>query len=223
MNLISPILLPENVLLDAESTSKKRVLERAGILFENSRQVARSQIFDSLFAREKLGSTGLGHGVAIPHGRIKGLRDAMAAFIKTQAPIPFDAPDGQPVNLIFVLLVPERATDIHKAVDPAPDPKYLRLVGLTMEEALGKVHKPVGCDNCNGLGYRGRKGVYEMMIMNSRIRDLAFNVAPVTEIRRAAVDSGMRTLTGDGRIKILNGTTTADEVARMTQSDLDNE
>ena len=113
MNLISPILLPENVLLDAESTSKKRVLERAGILFENSRQVARSQIFDSLFAREKLGSTGLGHGVAIPHGRIKGLRDAMAAFIKTQAPIPFDAPDGQPVNLIFVLLVPERATDIH--------------------------------------------------------------------------------------------------------------
>lgn len=113
MNLISPILLPENVILDAESTSKKRVLERAGILFENSRQVARSQIFDSLFAREKLGSTGLGHGVAIPHGRIKGLRDAMAAFIKTQAPIPFDAPDGQPVNLIFVLLVPERATDIH--------------------------------------------------------------------------------------------------------------
>ena len=113
MNLISPILLPENVLLDAESTSKKRVLERAGILFENSRQVARSQVFDSLFAREKLGSTGLGHGVAIPHGRIKGLRDAMAAFIKTQVPIPFDAPDAQPVNLVFVLLVPERATDIH--------------------------------------------------------------------------------------------------------------
>ena len=113
MNLISPILLPEYVILDAESTSKKRVLERVGILFENTRQVARSQVFDSLFAREKLGSTGLGHGVAIPHGRIKGLRDAMTAFIKTQAPIPFDAPDGQPVNLIFVLLVPERATDLH--------------------------------------------------------------------------------------------------------------
>ena len=113
MNLISQILLPENVVLDAESTSKKRVLERVGILFENTRQVARSQVFDSLFAREKLGSTGLGHGVAIPHGRIKGLRDAVAAFIKTQMPIPFDAPDGLPVNLIFVLLVPERATDLH--------------------------------------------------------------------------------------------------------------
>ena len=110
-----------------------------------------------------------------------------------------------------------------KAIDENPDPKYLRLVGLTVEEATGKVMKPVGCENCNSLGYRGRKGVYEMMIMNSRIRDLAFNVAPVTEIRRAAVESGMRTLTGDGRIKILNGVTTADEVARMTQTDLDNE
>lgn len=113
MNLISPILLPENVIVDAESTSKKRVLERAGILFESTRQVSRSQVFDSLFAREKLGSTGLGHGVAIPHGRTKGLRDAMAAFIKTQSPIPFDAPDGQPVTLTFILLVPERATDLH--------------------------------------------------------------------------------------------------------------
>ncbi len=113
MNLISQILPSENVLLDAESTSKKRVFERVGILFENNRQIARSQVFDSLFAREKLGSTGLGQGVAIPHGRIKNLRDAVAAFVKTDTPIPFDAPDGQPVNLIFVLLVPERATDIH--------------------------------------------------------------------------------------------------------------
>ena len=113
MNLISQTLLPENVLLDADSTSKKRVFERVGILFESHRQIARNLVFDSLFAREKLGSTGLGHGVAIPHGRIKGLRDAVAAFIKTAAPIPFDAPDGQPVNLIFVLLVPERATDLH--------------------------------------------------------------------------------------------------------------
>ena len=113
MNLISKILPAENVILDTDSTSKKRVFERVGILFENTRQIARSQVFDSLFAREKLGSTGLGQGVAIPHGRIKGMRDAVAAFIKTRAPIPFDSPDGQPVNLIFVLLVPERATDLH--------------------------------------------------------------------------------------------------------------
>jgi PTS system nitrogen regulatory IIA component len=113
MNLISKILSPDNVLLDTESTSKKRVFERVGLLFENQMQIARSQVFDSLFAREKLGSTGLGQGVAIPHGRIPKLRDATAAFVKTAHPIPFDAPDGQPVTLIFVLLVPELATDLH--------------------------------------------------------------------------------------------------------------
>ncbi len=113
MSLISKILPLENVLLDSESASKKRVFERVGLLFENTHNIARSQVFDSLFAREKLGSTGLGQGVAIPHGRVKGLRDAAAAFIKMQNPIPFDAPDGLPVNFIFVLLVPERATDLH--------------------------------------------------------------------------------------------------------------
>jgi PTS system nitrogen regulatory IIA component len=113
MNLISKILPPGNILLDTESTSKKRMFERIGMLFENNQQLARSQVFDSLFAREKLGSTGLGQGVAIPHGRIAKLRDATAAFIKTSHPIPFDSPDGQPVNLIFVLLVPERANDLH--------------------------------------------------------------------------------------------------------------
>jgi PTS system nitrogen regulatory IIA component len=113
MSLISKILPLENVLLDAESSSKKRVFERVGLLFENSQKLARSQVFDSLFAREKLGSTGLGQAVAIPHGRIKNLREAVAAFIKTEHPIPFDSPDGLPVNLIFVLLVPERATDLH--------------------------------------------------------------------------------------------------------------
>jgi PTS system nitrogen regulatory IIA component len=113
MSLISKILSAENILLDTESTSKKRVFERVGLLFENSQKIARSLVFDSLFAREKLGSTGLGQGVAIPHGRVKGLRDAIAAFVKTSNPIAFDAPDGQSVNMIFVLLVPERATDLH--------------------------------------------------------------------------------------------------------------
>lgn len=113
MSLISKILTPDSVLLDSESASKKRVFERVGILFENTQNIARSLVFDSLFAREKLGSTGLGQGVAIPHGRVKGLRDAVAAFVKLQNPIPFDAPDGLPVNFIFVLLVPERATDLH--------------------------------------------------------------------------------------------------------------
>src|SRR3989339_1582739 len=113
MNPLSNILSPSQVLLDLDVGSKKRVFEQAGVLFEAHLGLARSQVFDSLFAREKLGSTGLGQGVAIPHGRVKNLRDGIAAFVKTHHPIPFDSPDGQPVNLIFVLLVPERATDIH--------------------------------------------------------------------------------------------------------------
>ncbi len=113
MNLIAKLLPPSNVILDLDAGSKKRVFEQAGLLFENNQGIARAQVFASLFAREKLGSTGLGQGVAIPHGRIKSLKEAVGALIRTRAPIPFDAPDGMPVNLIFVLLVPERATELH--------------------------------------------------------------------------------------------------------------
>lgn len=113
MNLIAKLLPLSNVVLDLDVSSKKRVFEQAGLLFENNHSIARSQVFDSLFAREKLGSTGLGQGIAIPHGRIKGLKEAIGAIIRMKQPIPFDAPDGQNVNLIFVLLVPDRATDLH--------------------------------------------------------------------------------------------------------------
>jgi len=113
MNLIAKLLPLSNIMLDTDLTSKKRVFEQAGLLFENHQQVARNVVFDSLFAREKLGSTGLGQSVAIPHGRIKGLKGAAGAIIRMQNPIPFDAPDGQNVRLAFVLLVPERATDEH--------------------------------------------------------------------------------------------------------------
>jgi len=113
MNLVAKLLPAENVVVDLDVSSKKRVFEQVGLLFENNHQIARSQVFDSLFAREKLGSTGLGQGVAIPHGRIKGLKDALGALVRLKQPIPFDSPDGQPVGLIFVLLVPDRATDVH--------------------------------------------------------------------------------------------------------------
>jgi nitrogen PTS system EIIA component len=113
MNLISRLLPQSNVVLDLDVSSKKRVFEQAGLLFENNHQIARSQVFDSLFAREKLGSTGLGQGIAIPHGRIKGLKEAVGALVRLNHAIAFDAPDGQPVNLVFVLLVPEKATDLH--------------------------------------------------------------------------------------------------------------
>ena len=113
MNLTSKLLPLPNVIVDLDVSSKKRVFETVGLLFENNHQIARSRVFDSLFAREKLGSTGLGQGVAIPHGRIKGLKEALGVLVRMKQAIPFDAPDGQPVGLIFVLLVPDRATDVH--------------------------------------------------------------------------------------------------------------
>jgi PTS system nitrogen regulatory IIA component len=113
MNLIAKLLPPSNILLGLEVTSKKRLFEQAGLLFENNQGIARSLVFDSLFARERLGSTGLGQGVAIPHGRIKGLKEPVGAFVRLSTPVAFDAPDGRPVALVFVLLVPEHATELH--------------------------------------------------------------------------------------------------------------
>ncbi|MDQ5877414.1 MAG: nitrogen system component [Pseudomonadota bacterium] len=113
MSLLANLLPAENILLDLEASSKKRVFEQAGLIFENHQGIARSSVFDSLFAREKLGSTGLGQGVAIPHGRIKGLKEARGAFLRLAAPVPFDSPDGKPVSLLFVLLVPEQANELH--------------------------------------------------------------------------------------------------------------
>ncbi len=113
MSLVGKLLSPSHVLVDLQASSKKRLFEQAGLLFENHDGIARSQVFDSLFARERLGSTGLGQGVAIPHGRIKGLKEALGAFIRLGQPVPFDAPDGAPVTLAFVLLVPEKATEKH--------------------------------------------------------------------------------------------------------------
>ena len=113
MSLVAKLLDPSHVLLDLQASSKKRLFEQAGLLFENHDGIGRSVVFDSLFARERLGSTGLGQGVAIPHGRIKGLKEALGAFIRVAQPVPFEAPDGAPVSLVFVLLVPEKATEKH--------------------------------------------------------------------------------------------------------------
>ena len=113
MTLVSKILSPSHVAVDLQASSKKRLFEQAGLLFENLDGIARSMVYESLFAREKLGSTGLGQGVAIPHGRIKGLKEALGAFLRLQQPVPFESPDGNPVSLVFVFLVPEKATEKH--------------------------------------------------------------------------------------------------------------
>ncbi len=113
MNRLASLLPPEQVLAQVDVTSKKRAFEEAGLLFENLHGLSRALITDSLFSRERLGSTGLGHGVAIPHGRIKGLKSPMAAVFQLLAPIGFDAPDDLPVTLLIFLLVPEAATQKH--------------------------------------------------------------------------------------------------------------
>ena len=113
MNRLASILSAEQVLVHVDATSKKRAFEEAGLLFENLHGLSRSLVTDSLFSRERLGSTGLGHGVAIPHGRIKGLKAPMAAVLQLAHPIGFDAPDEQAVNLLIFLLVPEAATQKH--------------------------------------------------------------------------------------------------------------
>ena len=113
MNRLSQVLPFTQVLVSVEATSKKRAVEEAGLLFEHLHGMIRALITDSLFARERLGSTGLGHGVAIPHGRIKGLKAPMAAVFQLHAPIGFDAPDEQAVALLIFLLVPEAATQKH--------------------------------------------------------------------------------------------------------------
>ena len=113
MNTIAQLLTPSSIALDVDADSKARLFEQAGALFERSAGLPRTVVSASLAAREKLGSTGLGQGIAIPHGRIKGLATATGAFIRLVAPIAFEAPDGKPVQQLFVLLVPEHATEEH--------------------------------------------------------------------------------------------------------------
>ncbi|MBC8309170.1 MAG: Flp pilus assembly complex ATPase component TadA [Phycisphaerales bacterium] len=107
-----------------------------------------------------------------------------------------------------------------KAIDDNPDKKFLRIVGISDDEvATGAICKAVGCSKCGGLGYRGRKAIFEMMVMNNEIRELAFNRAPLGQIRQAGIRAGMRTLVEDGKIKILRGDTTPEEIARFAQAE----
>ncbi len=114
---LSEILSPDCIRLDADATSKKRVLELASqLLARFDESLSPRGVFDCLIAREKLGSTGLGHGVAIPHGRLPGLDRTIGVFLRTQKGVDFDAPDKEPVDLVFALLVPEESTEEHLQV-----------------------------------------------------------------------------------------------------------
>jgi len=112
--LLSDLLSPERIRCHVHSSSKKRLLETISReLARNSDVLSEREIFESLCARERLGSTGLGNGVAIPHGRVKGSQDIEAAFICLKKPIPFDAADGKPVDLLFAMTVPESCNEDH--------------------------------------------------------------------------------------------------------------
>lgn len=107
-----------------------------------------------------------------------------------------------------------------RAPDPNPDRRMLQLMGLTDRDIEGRtLYKAVGCPKCNNTGYRGRKGIFEMLSMNAEVRELAFKRAPTNQIRKAAKATGMRSLLEDGRIKILSGISTLEEVARTTQAE----
>jgi PTS system nitrogen regulatory IIA component len=111
---ISALLSPNRVACHQDISSKKRSLELLSHLLATALPAfSDGELFDSLVGRERLGSTGLGHGVALPHGRIKGLDAPIAAFVSLQKGVDYDAIDNQPVDLLFALMVPEESTEEH--------------------------------------------------------------------------------------------------------------
>jgi PTS system nitrogen regulatory IIA component len=111
---LSQILSADRIQCNATCSSKKAALEKlAALIASGSSELTPSEVFDSLFSRERLGSTGLGNGIALPHGRLKNGKQTLAAFIRLQSGIDYDAIDHKPVDLLFALLVPEESTEEH--------------------------------------------------------------------------------------------------------------
>lgn len=114
MQTLSDILTPGRTLCQAPGISKKRLFETiAGVISDDQEALSSKEVFDHLIAREKLGSTGLGQGIAIPHCRASACSSPIGTLVTLEEPIDFDAPDEQPVDLLFVLLVPEEANQQH--------------------------------------------------------------------------------------------------------------
>lgn len=107
MNLLVPYVTLESVRINIDASSRKRVFEEASLLFESAYGLAHSETFDALIARERLGSTCVGAGCAIPHGRLEGAREPSLVFLRTTEPVMLDAPDGRGVQLFVCLIIPE--------------------------------------------------------------------------------------------------------------------
>lgn len=111
---IAEILTPQRVINNAEVSSKKTALETlAGMISSAIPDITQTEVCESLIAREKLGSTGLGHGIALPHGRRKGGTHTIGAFMRLQTAVQYDSIDQKPVDILFALLVPEESTEEH--------------------------------------------------------------------------------------------------------------
>ncbi|UVH54080.1 PTS IIA-like nitrogen regulatory protein PtsN [Pseudomonas sp. CBSPBW29] len=111
---LETILTPGRSLVNVPGGSKKRALEQiANLIGREVPEMDTQDVYEALIAREKLGSTGFGNGIAIPHCRLQGCESPVSALLHLDAPIDFDAIDGAPVDLLFVLLVPQAATDAH--------------------------------------------------------------------------------------------------------------
>ena len=112
--LVSDLLSPDRVLPFVKTSSKKKLLELVSeALVKNDETLNSREVYESLCARERLGSTGLGKGVAIPHGRVHGSSGVQAVFIRLSKPLAYDAIDGEPVDLLFALAVPETCGEMH--------------------------------------------------------------------------------------------------------------
>jgi PTS system nitrogen regulatory IIA component len=112
-NVLARLLAPEDILLDVQAMTRDGVFAEVGRLIGARHGLREQDILAGLVEREAHGSTALGQGVAIPHARVRGLTQPIAAFLRTRWAVPFDAPDAKPVSSLLVLLVPERATDVH--------------------------------------------------------------------------------------------------------------
>jgi len=113
--LDSDLLSPARILAGVRINSKKRLFEQISTTFtKKSPDLNSREIFESICAREHLGTTALGNGIAVPHGRINGTNEVQALFIQLSKPLPFDAEDGKPVDLIFALIMPSECTEDHK-------------------------------------------------------------------------------------------------------------
>lgn len=111
---LSDLINVDAVACDIDVSSKKRALEQLSeLISQNQTQVTPGEVFDSLLSRERLGSTGIGHGIAIPHGRMEQSEQAIGAFVRLSQAVDFDAIDGQPVDLLFALIVPAESTQEH--------------------------------------------------------------------------------------------------------------